>query len=359
MEFTANTAELVQILKRGHYDVQLDADSWNRLITWIDMNTPYHGSWSGINGGTQLDNIAQRRLDLAELYGSIAVDYEQAATAELLVNDSAVPLSITPVSLPEIPRLSVSDSLPEPLVLELGGGKEIRLRKVGDFWIGEYEITNAQYRQFDSTHNSGKESRHGYQFGRRGYDVNGDELPVVRVNWNQADEFCRWLAKKTGKNVQLPTEEQWMLAAGAGTTTPFWFGGLDTDFSPFANMGDNSLKNFVAETGDRDYTAVRIINNPNPFDDRVPKDERFNDGNFLQTAPGHYQPNPYGLYDMHGNVAEWTRSELNTTVGDREKIVKGGSWHDRPFRCATDFRISYPPYQPVYDVGFRIIVELE
>ena len=366
MEFTANTTELVQILKSGHYGVELDADSWNRLITWIDMNTPYHGNWSDINEGNQLDNVAKRRLDLAELYGSIAVDYEEMVgetaeetadgrrqTAE--VQASVIPLRSVVCDLPSELPSAVSGQ--PSLTLALGEGQEIRLQKVGDFWIGECEITNAQFRQFDSTHNSGIESRHAYQFGRRGYNVNDDELPVVRVSWKSANEFCRWLSQKTGKNVQLPTEEQWMIAASAGTKTPFWFGDGDTDFSPFANLGDHSLKEFVACSTYMNYTSVRIIDNPNPFDDRVPKDERFNDGHLLHTTPGQYQPNPYGLYDMHGNVAEWTRSELGTTAGDKEKIVKGGSWHDRPYRAAVDFRVSYPPYQPVYDVGFRVVVE--
>jgi len=363
MEFAANTTELVQILKAGHYGVELDADSWNRLITWIDMNTPYHGSWSDINGPNQLDHIAQRRLDLAEMYGAIAVDYEspQAVDVRQQKNDSVVPLAVVPAPAPEIPTYAVPPggpgAVPGPLVLDLGDGYEIRLRKVDDFWVGEYEITNALFRKFDSTHDSGIESRHGYQFGRRGYSVNDDELPAVRVSWSQANAFCRWLSEKTGKNVQLPTEQQWMTAASAGAKTPFWFGGLDTDFSPYANLGDYSLKDYVTCSTHMNYTSVQIIENPNPFDDRVPKDERFNDGAFLHTKPGQYLPNPFGLYDMYGNVAEWTRSELDTTDGHKEKIVKGGSWHDRPYRCTTDFRISYPAYQPVYDVGFRIVVE--
>ncbi len=365
MEYAANTTELVQILKAGHYDVQLDADSWNRLLTWIDMNTPYHGNWSDINGGNQLDNIAKRRLDLADEYGSIGVDYENPPASPPF-SPSTTGAGWNAVNIPTvstIPPIAVPAILPAPKVLGLNEGgageteNEIRLRKVGDFWIGEFEITNAQFRQFDPNHDSGWESRHGYQFGRRGYNVNDDELPVVRVNWNKANEFCRWLSKKTGENVQLPTEQQWKLAASAGRTTPFWFGDLDTDFSPYANLGDISLKEFVACTAYMNYTSVRILDNPNPFDDRVPKDERTDDGHFLQTKPGQYAPNPFGLYDMYGNVAEWTRSELDTADGEKEMIVKGGSWHDRPYRCTTDFRIAYPPYQPVFDVGFRVVVE--
>ena len=249
--------------------------------------------------------------------------------------------------------------------IDLGDGLTVELVRIpayGElekpFWMGMLEITNAQFRQFDPTHDSKIETRYYYQFGRRGYNVNGDELPVVRVNWNRANDFCRWLSEKTSLKVDLPTEQQWEYACRAGTTTPFWFGDLDTDFTQCANFGDYRLKDFVSDTSHNFYTAVYTHPNPNPFDDRTPKDERFNDGSFLQAEPGSYLPNPFGLYDMHGNVAEWTRSELQPSNGSTpEKIVKGGSWYDRPYRCTSDFRVSYPAYQPVFNVGFRIVVE--
>jgi formylglycine-generating enzyme required for sulfatase activity len=58
---------------------------------------------------------------------------------------------------------------------------------------------------------------------------------------------------------------------------------------------------------------------------------------------------------MHGNVAEWTASDAT----DGEKVVRGGSWYDRPSRCTSSFRVSYRPYQKVYNVGFRVIIEDE
>ena len=376
MEYSANTTELVQILKQGHYGVELDEDSWNRLITWIDMNTPYHGSWADANNGTQLQHIADRRVDLAELYGAVAVEFEKRKVIPQTVPVSAV-ISRPPVKAePQVPnfkpmtpdeamRLQQQSGEATEKVFDLGEGLTMKLRKIpayGElekpFWIGECEITNEQFRRFDPWHNSGRESRHGYQFGRRGYDVNGDNLPVVRVSWQQAEEFCRWLSEQTSSHVTLPTEQQWEYACRAGSTTPFWFGDLDTDFSDYANMGDTNLKEFVACTAHAYYTAVKIISNPNPFDDRLPKDERFDDGCFLQGEPGNYLPNPFGLYDMHGNVAEWTRTDFLPSSGKTsEKIVKGGSWFDRPYRCTSDFRISYPCYQPVFNVGFRIVVE--
>jgi formylglycine-generating enzyme required for sulfatase activity len=164
-------------------------------------------------------------------------------------------------------------------------------------------------------------------------------------------EDCHWLSEKTGKNVDLPTADEWEFACRAGTTTPFWFGDFETDFSPFENLGDQRLKEFVDCTTYGNYTLTQVIANPNPFDDRYPKDERFDDGAFLHVPGGRYKANPWGLFDMHGNVAEFTK----TTKSD-EITVMGGSWYDRPYRSTADFKRYYPVYQPVYNVGFRIVV---
>lgn len=110
----------------------------------------------------------------------------------------------------------------------------------------------------------------------------------------------------------------------------------------------------------------RSIANPNV--DFLPKDVRFNDHNKIQAAIGTYKPNPWGLNDMHGNVGEWTRSMFkaypyveedgrNAASPSGEKVVRGGSWNDRPCRATSSFRLAYPSWQCVYNVGFRVICE--
>jgi len=385
----------VQILRNDHYGVQLTGDEWDTLITWIDMNTPYHGNWSDITGPAKLDNIAKRRLELAAMYGSEAIPFEDAA--------KVLPVSLSPTTssadaqkewmTPQNASRLLSYQQPEPKVCVVINGNTARnlpktvtlthdqlaislaaipsgriVKETPDakvesvierpFLIGTREITNAQFRQFDPTHDSGYESRQGYQFGRRGYNVNNDDLPVVRVSWRQAKAFCEWLSEKTGKNVDLPTREQWEFACRAGTTTPFWYGDLDTDFSPFENLGDTRLKEFVACTTFANYNGVQIIENPNPFDDRIPKDERFDDGAFMQVPGGAYHPNPFGLFDMHGNVAEFTSTfaDGNANATAREILVMGGSWYDRPYRSTSDAQRRFPDYQPMFNVGFRVVV---
>ncbi len=89
---------------------------------------------------------------------------------------------------------------------------------------------------------------------------------MVRVSWEEAMAFCRWLSEKLGEEVTLPTEAQWEWACRAGTATPLNYGDLDTDFSPFANLGDANLRK-LADEGWRPKSP-----------DLVPKDSRFDDG---------------------------------------------------------------------------------
>jgi formylglycine-generating enzyme required for sulfatase activity len=232
------------------------------------------------------------------------------------------------------------------------------------FWMGRFEVTNQQFARFDPSHESGVEPMHGYQFGIHGYPADGPKQPAVRLSWNQATAFCRWLSRQTGRRFNLPTEAQWEYACRAGTDTPMWYGDLDTDFSAFANLGDAKLREFALDT----YIRVRLVSNPNKYDDWVPKDDRFNDAGFVSVDVGRYDPNAWGLHDMHGNVWEWTRSALrpypydendgrNDPSAPGKRAVRGGSWYDRPKRCRSAFRLAYPPYQRVFNVGFRVVME--
>ena len=388
-EFHADTTELVQMLRDGrHHGVTLSAEEWDRLITWIDLNTPYHGTWSEIVGPEAVERVMPRRMELSRKYANIEVDYEAIWEPEREpiepvlpppIDGRAEPIEVAgwPFAADEARRRQADHPLPRKTI-ELGGGVDLELvyipagefvmgpaagepgegpprhaRIDRPFWMGQFEVTNAQFARFDPRHDSRLESRHGYQFGRLGYPLNEPEQPVVRVSWRQALDFCRWLSEQTGWHVTLPSEAQWEWACRAGSETPFFFGPADADYSDFANLGDIRLREYAACTARGGYTRAEVIENPGPYDDWVPRDDRFDDGHFLAAPVGSYQPNPWQLYDMHGNVWEWTRSATDRG----RKIVRGGSWRDRPHRATSGFRLDYRPYHQVFNVGFRVIVE--
>jgi len=230
------------------------------------------------------------------------------------------------------------------------------------FWLGRIEVTNEQYGLFDPTHDSRLEHGDFLQFSHRerGYPLDAPKQPVVRVSWHDASTFCRWLSGKTGRQFSLPTEAQWEYACRAGAATPLWYGDLDSDFSSFANVSD--ARNHSVDTFGFGLPSGAIP----PW---RPADTRFDDRHRVSAPAGTFQPNPWGLHDMHGNVAEWTGTEYcpypygdgdgrNSADSGGKRVVRGGSWYDRPKRCRSAFRLAYPPDQVVFDVGFRVMCDV-
>jgi formylglycine-generating enzyme required for sulfatase activity len=400
MEFHADSTELMQLLSKDHHRVELDKESLDRIITWIDLNAPFHGRWTDVAGKERVKPWARKRLALALLYGGPDVDLE--ALPEIPENlkepiipqprsrarEAALKIDDWPLDS-ETARQRQGQQGSSERSIDLGNETDLRLVRIpegafimGDpdernaeypqsvvrlrsFWMSQFEVTNEQYALFDPFHDSKVESRHAMQFGVRGFYVNGPRQPVVRVSWHQAMAFCQWLSAKTGCKVTLPTEAQWEYACRAGSQSPFYFGAIDTDFSAYANLADRTLSEFVAHPYKKERDPFP---NPGVYDDWIPRDGRFNDGGFVSEDVGRYLPNAWGLYDMHGNVAEWTRSvyrpypygddDLRNCVSSQERrVVRGGSWRDRPFRATSTFRLAYRPHQPVFNVGFRIILE--
>jgi formylglycine-generating enzyme required for sulfatase activity len=407
LEYHADSTELVQMLRKGHHGVRLDDEGWDRLVTWIDLNAPYHGTWREIVGDRAVDHVAARARAMRKLYTGRDEDPEQLpspgrapAPATTRIDSSGAatssdrPTAPAPAGWPfdgvEARRRQGSPETSHTK-LDLGGGVALELVRIpaGElvmgsasgpvderpptpvriarpFWMGRFEVTNAEFARFDPVHDSHVEPMHGYQFGIHGYPVNGPRQPVVRVSWDRAMAFCAWLSEKTGRRFSLPTEMQWEHACRAGTATPYSFGAAGADYSGWANLGDKRLREFALET----YVQVHLIQNPNKYDDWVPRDDCFDDGGFVSVEVGKYRPNAWGLHDMHGNVWEWTRTALrpypyrdddgrNNPAAAGPRVVRGGSWYDRPQRATSSYRLAYRPYQGVFNVGFRVVIDAE
>ena len=156
-------------------------------------------------------------------------------------------------------------------------------------------------------------------------------VPVVNVNWNGAKAYVRWLSDKTGKQYRLLSEAEWEYAARGGTTTRYsWGDDIDRNRANCEGCGSR-------------------------WDDK-------------QTAPvGSFAANPFGLYDVHGNVWEWVEDCGNRsyagapsdgrawTRGDcRRRVLRGGSWVDIPRYLRSAFRFGGRSGNRSSNWGFRV-----
>ncbi|HDP35842.1 MAG TPA: formylglycine-generating enzyme family protein, partial [Candidatus Hydrogenedentes bacterium] len=232
------------------------------------------------------------------------------------------------------------------------------------FWLSKTEVTNEQYNRFNPEHNSRYINQHHKDHTTAGYPANMPEQPVIRISWHDALAFCDWLSGEA-PGATLPTEAQWEWACRAGSADMLSFGGKDADFSACANLADASMR-LLAVTG----VNPQPIPNPNEYQNFLPQDARFDDGQKIVAPVGLYQANPWGLHDMHGNVSEWTLSAYkpypycgddgrNDVNGAAKRVVRGGSWRDRPMRARSAFRLAYKPWQGVFNVGFRVAIPCE
>jgi formylglycine-generating enzyme required for sulfatase activity len=423
LEYHADTSELVQLLRQGHHGVELDAEAWDRLVTWIDLNVPYHGNWGEYHLGTP--GAAEHRREYARRFANLEDDPEwQPSLSAEPIQPVLPPAPARPAAavgwvsdptirrgvLPPAPARPIAAEVRVPgwpfdaaqaaqrqrdaasalagrdatatateMKLDLGSGIELRLVLVpagefllGDpaggaeeqpatrsciprpFWMGKFEVTNRQFALFDPSHDSRYISVYGKDITYRGLAVNEPDQPVVRVPWTAAVEFCRWLSAKTGRRCSLPTESQWEWACRAGSAEPLAFGPVDADFSKWANLADRRF--VLAGTDSFDW---------------MPKVAAVDDGSCVTAAVGRYAPNAWGLYDMHGNAAEWTaslrqaypdadeeeRQDPKVSTGHNHRVVRGGSFADRPPRARSAFRLAYPAWSGVYNVGFRVVCE--
>ncbi len=390
-EFTANTSELVQMLKKGHYGVELDKDVWDVLYTWIDLNVPFIGSWKEAYKSVPNNGDTERRKFLAK-YANRFEDpdlitwdpgeqkYVAPKAAKKHPQNPDLKAKDFPFDADEAKKKIASLRLPKNLKLPLGNGNFIhltlipagsfvqgsnsgffdegpaKLEKVEKpFYMASLETTNAQYAAFDKNHDSDFYDKHWKDHVNLGYEANLPEQSVIRVSWNDANKFCKWLSEKTGLEVSLPTETQWEWAARAGSDSDFWFGKVGSDFSKYENMADVTTKNFAVIGID-----PQPMTNPPWQMAFVPADLEFNDGKLITASVGSYLPSPFNLFDINGNVAEWTKDTYTKTLGgekvEGEKVARGGSWRDRSKFARVTLRRNYPQWQKVYNVGFRIVV---
>jgi formylglycine-generating enzyme required for sulfatase activity len=206
---------------------------------------------------------------------------------------------------------------------------------VDDFALGKYEVTFAEYDRFAEATGRKKPSDTGWGRGRR---------PVINVSWEDAVDYADWLSRETGKRYRLPTEAEWEYAARGGTTTTRFWGDDPSRACQYANVKDRTAKEY--------YSRWSNIH-------------ECRDG-YVHTAPvGAFKPNKYELYDVLGNVWEWTCSEYDESYSGKEqkciskkhagrRVLRGGSWIDLPRNLRSAARFWFLPVNWNFYVGFRL-----
>ena len=213
---------------------------------------------------------------------------------------------------------------------------------VSDFYMSPTEVTQAQYQAV---------------MGKNPSESKGDNLPVTNITWYDAIAYCNALSRanglteaytvdgntvvwnKSADGYRLPTEAEWEYAARAKTETPF-------------NFGD-----YVQDSDANCYNAYGYNNDAS--------------GNWVNGYIGHtvevtdYNANSNGLYNVHGNVAEWVwdwysdydTTKTNNPTGNSSgntKVVRGGGWNDQPKHIRSAYRQAQPADVPLYAIGMRV-----
>jgi formylglycine-generating enzyme len=238
------------------------------------------------------------------------------------------------------------------------------------FLIGETEVTVGQFRKFveetgyktqceeDGEGGWGYDQALGKCLGRdkryswrdAGYPQS-ENHPVVNVTWYDCQKYCQWLSHKEKRLVRLPTEAEWEYACRAGTTDYYWMGNDKSALLQGARVlqpNESSIRHAVQDLKIAEDTSTTF---PVPVKS--------------------YGKNAFGLYDMHGNVWEWTadwhdetyyaRSPLKDPQGPPQggvKVRRGGGWNTFPLWGRASFRNWNTPESRCVNLGFRVVAEL-
>jgi formylglycine-generating enzyme required for sulfatase activity len=198
------------------------------------------------------------------------------------------------------------------------------------FSMGKYPITQAQWQAIAATEPI------EFPLDPNPAKFQGADRPIERVSWFEAIEFCRRLSRLSGKRYQLPSEAQWEYACRGGTTTPFHFGErLPQHLVNYYGWSGNGKK----PEGTATVGVFRIAN-------------------------------PFGLYDMHGNVHEWCLDHWHDNykkapidgsawleVEEEERIIRGGFWLSYAKHCRCAYRDSREPDLRSSAIGFRVVCD--
>lgn len=271
--------------------------------------------------------------------GEVIEQQEQQAEQSLVMLPGKVPLSL--VRIPQ-GKFWMGAQKNE----ERAGDCEYPRHQVAmpSFWMGQYPVTQRQWEAIAGL------SKVKVDLDPDCSNFKGETLPVEKVSWYQAAEFCERLSRHSGQDYRLPTEAEWEYACRAGTETPFHFGAtLTTDLANYRGQDlEYQGKTYPGKYGQGPYGEFRHRTTP-----------------VIQFGGA----NAFGLFDMHGNVWEWCLDYWHedyqnaptdgTAWLDKNDnhycVLRGGSWLSGPRLCRSASRLWLEPGHQNNNVGFRVV----
>lgn len=258
--------------------------------------------------------------------------------------------------------------------------------KVGNFELGYYEVNVGQFKKFvEATAYLTEAERPGRTLGcyiaRSGGDfalertanwrspgfAETDSHPVVCVSWNDAHAYISWLNGVSPGGFRLPSEAEWEYAARGGTTTPRPWSDTGNFFARIFSGGSKGT------TGESEQPPHRACKNANVADESLKKSLNWpvthncSDGQVYASSGGYFGRNGFSLYDMIGNVSEWTEDCWNPNhagapidgkarlSGDcSQRVIRGGSWSSGPVYARSAARQKNAASYRASDLGFRL-----
>ncbi|MBC8373800.1 MAG: SUMF1/EgtB/PvdO family nonheme iron enzyme [Planctomycetes bacterium] len=412
-DYHADQTKLVQMPKKGHHGVRLNREGWDRIITWIDLNTPGHGTWGEVTNPEYTKNYGAKRAELMKKYGGIDFDPE---TATVLPAAGTVRTKVPAVEPMKVasPASIRAKFPPKADAKSLAAAKDPasgKLRELTFDLSKEKATLEAKYAAIKDPRKRGKVDPATLKmtFVRipAGSYVTGNaagaEDEMVERKVTVAKPF--WIASKETTNELFnlfdPTHDSRLesnerLHFGDGIARGF---PLNRPLQPVVRISQTQAMAFCkwlsAKTGrkctlpteeqwewaavfgkcdERGYAGKDFSKIANLAD----KSYRFkyansremphwrpaivgsDDGARVSTDVGKYAPSAAGVYDQIGNVAEWTTTSWAAPKGitaPPQLVAKGGGWRDRP-KTATPFsKMPARGAMKFVDVGFRVIIE--
>jgi formylglycine-generating enzyme required for sulfatase activity len=411
-DYHADQTKLVQMLKKGHHGVRLNKEAWDRIVTWIDLNTPAHGSWKEIANPEYPKNYGKQRAELMKKYGGIDFDAE---TATVLPAEGTPRVKVPAVKPMKVSRpASIRANFPAKAdAKSLADAKDPASGKLRELTIDlskDKAVLEAKYAKIKDPR---KRSRvnpatlkmtfvripaGSYVTG----DAGGSEDEMIEQKVIVDKPF--WIASKETTNELFnlfdPTHDSRLdsnerLHFGDGIVRGF---PLNRPLQPVVRISQTQAMAFckwlsqktgknctlpseaqwewaalfgkcdekgyagkdfskLANLADKSYLMKYASSEMPMWRPCILASE---DGFRVSADVGKYSPNAAGVYDQIGNVAEWTTTAWKEPSGAAavpQLVAKGGGWRDRPKTATPLSKMPAVAGMKFVDVGFRVIIE--